>query len=178
MSARARLALDIGVFVALLVANDPSWTGLSAHEWLSLAIVMPLLLHLVVNWEWAVRVASRFAQRLRTVSRVNLVLDVTLFISAVAVMTSGFVVSRSIAGALGIRTSPNALWYALHSVSADSTIVLLVAHLALHWRWVARTLGLLPTAPARAFARSYALEPARVRSPYPGQPSPRSDGRP
>jgi len=185
MSARARLALDVGLFAALLVANNPAWTGLSTHEWLSLAIITPLLVHLIINWEWAVRIASRFAQRLRKVSRVNFVLDVALFVSAAAVMTSGIVVSRTIAGALGLLSTPNAIWYALHSLSANATIALLVVHLGLHWRWIARMLGLLQTrgaawrssAPARtvsgrrvafreAGTRKLAVQPVRMRSGY------------
>lgn len=185
MSARSRLVLDVGLFVAVLIANNPAWTGLSTHEWLSLAIITPLLVHFVVNWEWAVRIASRFAQRLRNVSRVNLVLDVLLFVAAVAVMTSGLVVSRAIAGVVGVATGANAIWYVLHSLSASTTMILIVVHLGMHWRWIARALGLLgnrnvtrqgsspdrfarqrPAALTGGGARQLAVQPAQVRSEY------------
>lgn len=143
MSTRSRLMLDLGLFATLLIANNPAWTGLSTHEWLSLAIITPLLVHLVINWEWAVRIASRFAQRLRKVSRVNFILDVLLFVAAGAVMTSGLVISRTIAGAVGVSSGANSIWYALHSLSANATMILLVVHLGMHWRWITRTLGLL-----------------------------------
>ena len=152
MSARSRLMLDAGLFAALLAANNPAWTGLSVHEWLSIALITPLLVHLIVNWEWAVRTVVSFANRVRNVSRVNLIVDSLLFFSTVTVMLSGLVVSRSIAGAFGIATAPSIIWYALHSVSADATILLLLVHLGLHWRWVFRTAGRLVsprTAPQR-----------------------------
>jgi len=145
MSARERLVLDVGLFVALLVASNPAWTGLAVHEWLSIAVITPLLVHLVLNWDWAVKVAARFSRTLLATSRLNLVVDVILFVATVAVMLSGLIVSQTIAAFLGVSGATSAVWYALHSVSADTVIVLLAVHLGLHWRWIARVLGLLDT---------------------------------
>lgn len=136
MSARNRLLLDLGMFAALLVAFNPGITGLAVHEWLSLATIIPLLLHLIVNWDWTLRVVSTFTERLLHVSRLNLVLDVVLFVVAVTCITSGFAVSQVITATLGLTASANVLWSALHSLSATATIVVLLAHLGLHWRWI------------------------------------------
>jgi hypothetical protein len=152
MTARTRLGIDIGLFLALLLAFNPALTGLAVHEWLSIAIIAPLLLHLVINWEWAVRIFSKFLDRLMHASRLNLVVDALLFLSAVAVMLSGLLVSQVALAFLGIATAPSALWIALHAVSADTTIALLLLHFALHAKWVLRVLS-LPSAAQRA-ARS------------------------
>jgi hypothetical protein len=149
MSARKRLALDVALFLALLVANNPAWSGLAVHEWLSIALIVPALLHLVVNWEWTVRVARSFLDRLYSVSRLNLLVDGVLFVSTVAVMVSGVMVSQVALGALGIAASPSALWIAVHSVTADVTVVFLLVHFGLHWRWIARVLGAFPVAGSR-----------------------------
>lgn len=141
MSPRSRLALDAGLFVALLVAYYPARTGIVIHEWLSIAVVVPLLVHLLVNWDWTVRVAARFVDRLLSASRLNLVVDVVLFVWAVALMLSGLMVSQAISALFAWQLSPNAIWYGLHSVAADATVLLLLVHLGLHWRWVARVLG-------------------------------------
>lgn len=138
MSVRSRLLIDVALFVALLVANNPAWTGIAVHEWLSIAIVVPLGLHLVINWEWTVRVAQRLFDRMLHMSAVNLIVDAALFVSSVAVMLSGLMVSRAIAGALGLAATPSVLWSAVHSVSASATVGLLLVHFALHWRWIAR----------------------------------------
>lgn len=149
MSVRSRLALDAALFATLLAAFYPSLTGISVHEWLSLGIVLPGLFHLIVNWDWVMRIAARIAGKLKVASRVNFVVDAMLFISAVAVMVSGLMVSQAIAAALGVVIVPTTAWHVVHSVSADATIALTVLHLALHARWIASALS-SRTAPALA----------------------------
>lgn len=139
MTPRARLILDLALFAVLLVAYNPSWTGLAIHEWLCAAAVVPLLFHVITNWDWVLRVVHRFGERLRTMPRVNLVVDAGLFAAAVSVMTSGLMVSRAIAGAVGLTFAPDATWARVHSWSADATVALLLVHFALHWRWVVST---------------------------------------
>lgn len=139
ISNRTRLALDGGLFVALLVAFSPATTGISVHEWLSLAIILPALFHLIINWDWVVHALSRLLGKLRAVSRANLLVDAVLFVSAVTVMLSGFMVSQSIASALGVTVVPALAWHVAHSFSAKLSIILMVVHLGLHWRWVLRT---------------------------------------
>jgi hypothetical protein len=96
---------------------------------------------LVVNWEWTLAVARRFFQRLMSVSRLNLVVDVALFASTVAVMVSGLAVSSVLAGALGLASATNPLWVAVHAFSASATIVALLVHFALHGSWFAKTIA-------------------------------------
>ena len=141
MSRRSRFFIDIALLVGLLVANDPARTGLAIHEWLSIALIVPLLVHLVINWEWTVHVTKRFFERLFRVSRLNLVVDVALFVSTVAVMVSGLAVSSVVAGFLGVGNASNALWVAVHEASASATIVLLLTHFVLHGGWFVTTLS-------------------------------------
>jgi uncharacterized membrane protein SirB2 len=154
MTARSRVLLDLALFGVLLVAYNPSWTGLALHEWLCAAALVPLLVHLVINWDQTVRLAQRFAEHLRHLPRVNLIVDTALFFSAVGVTLSGFMVSRAIAGALGLVFTPSALWTSVHSFTADFTIALLVVHFVLHWKWI--------TSVARRMARP-AMPPARAQ---------------
>jgi len=142
MSARTRLFLDLGVFAALLAAYNPAWTGLAVHEWLSIAVIVPLLLHLIINWEWTVRITTQFLDRLFHASRLNLIVDTTLFVSTVAVMLSGLMVSQVVLATFGLAVTPGAVWVALHAVTADTTIALLLLHFVLHASWVAKVLGL------------------------------------
>lgn len=139
MRARTRLVLDIALLVALVVAFRPEWTGVTAHQWLSIAIIAPLLVHLVVNWEWTLRIVRTFIERLMHVSRLNLVVDGLLFISAVTVMVSGFMVSPALVAPLGIHATQPLLWHAVHLTSANATIAMLAVHGLLHWRWFTAT---------------------------------------
>ena len=67
-------------------------------------------------------------------------------------MLSGLLISQSVARVFGVTIVPSALWVSTHSWSADATILLLLVHFALHWRWIASAAGKLgrtrPQAPA------------------------------
>jgi len=144
MTARARLPIDVFMLGAFIVAYKPFTTGLSLHEWLSLILVAPVLVHLEINWDWAVRVSTSFSRQLRNMNRVNLGVDIVLFVSTVTAMLSGFMVSRVIAGFVGFSTAPSLVWHTVHSVSADVVIAFALLHTALHWKWFARALGVRP----------------------------------
>jgi hypothetical protein len=163
MTARSRFLLDLGMFAALVSAFYPAWTGLAVHEWLSLALIIPLLVHTVINWEMTLRVVRAFFDRLLHTSRLNLVVDAALFVSGVAVMLSGLMVSQVVAGTLGLRTAASPMWVALHSVSADATIALLLLHLALHWRWVVSVAFRVIPARRRAITPTRPVSPVRAR---------------
>ncbi len=136
MSARARLWLDLALFGALFLAYNPAWTGVAVHEWLSVVTIVPLLFHVIVNWDQTLAVLRRFAAMLRAMPKVNLVVDAALFIVAVTVMLSGLLISQSVARAVGVTIVPGPLWVSTHAWAADATILLLLVHFALHWRWV------------------------------------------
>ncbi len=158
MSARSRILLDIGMFAALLAAYNPALTGLAIHEWLSIAVIVPLLLHMVINWEWTVRITLTFLDRLVHTSRLNLVVDAALFVSAVAVMLSGLLISHVALPFFGIAVMPSAAWTALHAVSADMTIALLFLHFTLHLGWAARALGHRPAGTRAPAAQTIRVE--------------------
>lgn len=140
MTRQSRLALDIGLLIALLLAFFPGFTGISVHEWLSLATFVPVVVHLVVNWDWVMRTTSRILEKMRAASRINLTIDVLLFVATVTVLLSGMMVSQVIASAFGLSIVPSYAWHLAHSFSAKAVIVLMLVHLALHWRWIVRTL--------------------------------------
>ena len=143
MTARARLWLDLALFAALFLGYNPAWTGIAVHEWLCLIAIVPLLFHVVINWDQTLKILSRFAEIVRATPKVNLVVDAALFVAAVTVMLSGLLISQSVMKAVGITIAPSALWVSTHSWSADATILLLLVHFALHWRWIVKTAGKL-----------------------------------
>lgn len=151
MSVRTRLLLDLLMSAGFLVALNPVVTGISVHEWLSLALIVPVFVHAVVNWDWAVRVARKLLGRLRALTRVGFAVDVALFIATVAVMLSGLMVSRVVLPALHLSAAASGEWVALHALSARAVIVALLVHVTLHWRWFARAFSLLD-APSRPVA--------------------------
>ena len=134
MSARERLVLDLTVLAIVVAAANPALTGISLHEWLGVVFVVPALVHLVLNWEWVARAVAGFVGKIRTVARVNLVIDAALFISVVGVTLSGFMVIPGLANSLGLQAS--SLWHAVHLLTSDTTVAFALLHFALHWKWV------------------------------------------
>jgi cytochrome b subunit of formate dehydrogenase len=138
MRARTRLLLDIAIACGLIAAYRPIWTGITLHEWISVAIIVPLAIHLVVNWEWCVRIARTFADRLFHASRANFVVDAGLLFASVAVMLSGIMVSP-IPPFFGVQPTQLLVWSMLHAWSANAIIALFLVHTVLHRTWVAAT---------------------------------------
>jgi hypothetical protein len=143
MSLRARLWLDLALFTALVLAYNPAWTGISVHEWLCVIAVVPLLFHVVINWNQTLQILRRFAERMRSTPKVNLVVDAALFVAFVTVMLSGLLISQSVARSLGVTIAPDSLWTSTHAWSADATMLLLLVHFVLHWRWIVSAAGKL-----------------------------------
>lgn len=143
MSARARLWLDLALFTALFLGYNPAWTGVVVHEWLCAIVIVPLLFHVIINWDQTLRVLHRFAQIVRATPKVNLVVDAVLFVAVVTLMLSGLLISQFVLPTFGLTVTPTALWVSTHSWSADATILLLLVHFALHWRWIVRAAGKL-----------------------------------
>ncbi len=88
--------LDILLFVAVLIAFEPRLSGIPIHEWLSLALGITLLVHLLWHWDWIINVGKRYFKRLFHLSRLKFFVDLLFLIAFVTVMVSGLLISRSI----------------------------------------------------------------------------------
>ncbi len=136
MSAKTNLWVDSGIFISFLIAFEPRLTGETIHEWLSLALAFTLIIHIVLHWDWVIKVAAKFFHKLIHVSRLNFLVDAILFVAMILVMLSGLMISRSIISTLGIQLPSSPVWKSLHSWSADASLMLLSIHFALHWKWI------------------------------------------
>lgn len=155
--ASARFALDAALFLLFLVTMNTSATGIPVHEWLSAFVAGLIVMHLVIEYDWTLRVISRLFGRLARLSRMNLVLDILLFVAFDLVMLSGFMVSQSIAPVLGISLPFGPTWRIVHAVSADFSLVVLGLHLGIHWRWFVSTAKrLVPAVQLRSAGRTEA----------------------
>ncbi|MDR3686542.1 MAG: DUF4405 domain-containing protein [Coriobacteriia bacterium] len=155
MSARERLALDLTVFAIVVAAANPVFTGITLHEWLGVVLIVPALVHLIVNWEWVTRAVSAFFGRIRTAARINLVVDAALFLSVIGVTLSGFMVIPGLASALGLQAAT--LWHPVHLITSNLTVAFTLLHFALHWKWVTsvvRRMIAVPSTPAHVPARA------------------------
>jgi len=131
-----RLIWDLLLFGLFVATCAPSITGVPAHEWVSIALIPVLVVHLLSNWEWIVSVSRRTFRRLPGETRFNHILDLLLFVSFALLMLSGLLVSVSALPALGLTPAPDPFWSRMHNGIANLFPSLIGIHVAMHARWV------------------------------------------
>lgn len=141
---------------------DPHATGIAIHEWLSIALGVAVMVHLLLHWTWIVSITRRIFSVVSRQAKTNYILNVFLFINMTVILFTGLMISELALPALGIQLEPGIFYRRLHSLAADFSLILLGLHIALHWRWIVATLKrylvipLLPSrlAPAKKVVRS------------------------
>ena len=136
---KIKLVLDVIIFIAFLIAMEPRSSGITIHEWLATSLIAVLIVHLLLSWDWITRITRRFIGKINTQSRLNYILNWSLFIDGAVIMLSGFMISESLIPYLGIQLPRSFAWRGVHEFSTNLFIVLLGLHTALHWSWVVDT---------------------------------------
>jgi uncharacterized protein DUF4405 len=136
---KIKLVLDVIIFIAFLIAMEPRSSGVTIHEWLATSLIAVLIVHLLLSWDWITRTTRRFIGKINTQSRLNYILNWSLFIDGTIIMLSGFMISESLMPSLGLQLPRNFAWRGLHEITTNLFLVLLGLHTALHWSWVVET---------------------------------------
>ena len=143
-----KLALDVLMLSLILVEFAYGLTGSTIHELLGLSLLGLFLVHGGWNWAWF-RVL--FKGRYTTLRRVNLAVNTLLLTSALVMLASGIVNSDLLFQATDIELD----WIPreIHTTSANWFLILMAAHLGLHWKLVmneaGRIAGINEPAPTR-----------------------------
>ncbi len=132
--ARRKYWVDLGLFVAWMLAAIPGLTGVPLHEWIAVGIVLVLLTHVVMHWNWVVRQLRRL--RVRAQNQVNRLLDLAMWGLATTVMLSGFVISESVLPAIGLQIDQTTMWMRVHSLASALLLFVLAFHLLSHGGWI------------------------------------------
>lgn len=133
---KTKLWLDVLIFIAFLITMDPHSSGIAIHEWLSLAMIGTMVVHLLLNWDWIAQLSSRFFGNVGGQNRINYILNWLLFIDGTMIMVSGIMISEAALPAMGIQLPAGFAWRRLHDMSANLGLLLLGIHTALHWGWI------------------------------------------
>jgi hypothetical protein len=128
--------IDMGIFAAFLIADQPRLTGVALHEWISVAFAATIMIHLLLHWKWIMTVGLHFFQKLFHTSRMKFVVDSLLFVAFIVLMMTGLMISRSFLVFFGIQPVQNQAWRMLHASSASMMLILTGLHFALSWNWV------------------------------------------
>lgn len=131
-----KLLIDLGAFVALLIASAPHFTGAAIHEWLSLSLGGVIVVHLLLNWNWIVQITARLFSKVAKGQRFSYFLNWALFASGIMIMLSGLMISETVVPLFGLSLPENGTWKELHEVSTNITMILMGLHVAVHWNWI------------------------------------------
>jgi len=131
-----KLALDIGIFVAFLVAMAPRFSGMTIHEWLGVAFGGSIIAHLLLNWSWIAQVTKRLFGKVQWSARLNYILNALLFIDMTVIIFTGLMISEAVLPTFGLSAMHGGAWKMLHSQAADLSVFIVGLHVALHWQWI------------------------------------------
>jgi hypothetical protein len=111
-----------------------SWrlTGVPIHEWLATGLLGLIVAHLVIHWHWVETRVPKAVQDASRRTRVNVLLNLSLFVAMAMALVSGFVISKVI---VPNTLAPGAYlkWHHLHDASSTWVLVILGLHVALNW---------------------------------------------
>lgn len=161
---KTNFLIDIAIFIAFLVAMEPNFSGVSIHEWLSVALAVTLLVHLLLHWKWIITIGAEFFNKLWHTSRLKYVVDILMFIAMAAIMMSGLMISHVVLPAFGFDVQSGMVWRQLHSTAADAAVLLLGVHFALNWHWVWDKVKKYLFTPVGRMFRSTKMTPSSVTS--------------
>lgn len=130
------LIVDAIALLIYLVAANPAITGLPIHEWVSIGVLVAMLVHMVLHWDWTLDAVRRLRSRLQAASKWNLAIDVALFIAFMTCFVSGVMVSRHVLVLFGYFGPGYFVWNPIHSISAVVLLALLMLHTVVHWKWI------------------------------------------
>lgn len=131
--------LDVLLLVSICALQTVRFTGLVLHEWLGIAVLGMVLVHLLFAWSWIASQSRRFFTLQSIRERINYLLNLSLFATVTAVLYSGIRISQKAIPALtGSRAAAEMdwRWDNLHNQFAGIVLVLAGLHLAINWAWV------------------------------------------
>jgi len=127
------LTLDLILLLSLCALEHVPFTGMTLHEWLGLAVAALIVIHLLLSWSWIAASTRRFFAGASHRTRVNYILNLSLFGFMAAVIFSGVLSSQQAVPALA---SANTRWARLHDRFSDGLVALVATHLAINWDWL------------------------------------------
>ena len=132
------LSIGVAALVVYLVAANPALTGVGAHEWLGLGVLLAFLAHVATHVDWVVEAVRGSLAHPSWARTGNLVLDALVVAALMTAAVSGLMVSGSVLAAFGLYAGGYYFWGPLHAVAAKALLALLLVHFVVHWKWIVR----------------------------------------
>jgi hypothetical protein len=147
----ASLLLDAAMLSSFSVLLSWRLTGVPIHEWLAAGLLGLIVVHLIVHWHWVETRVARAVQDAPRRTRLNLLLNGSLFLAMGTALVSGFIISKVI---VPNTLTPGAYlkWHHLHDASSSWALCILGLHVALNWDLITAGLRRLTRGERAAFA--------------------------
>lgn len=125
-------------------------TWVDVHNWVSLATLTAMAVHIVIHWKWIKAVGGRFFGRLARQARLNFSLNSMLFAGFFLANLSGLAIWLIVPGG-GFQGGRNphygATWFGLdhhtwgdiHLWAGLAMMAIATWHIVLHWNWLTVT---------------------------------------
>lgn len=133
---RFLLVLDLVLFVSLVLSLEPRFEGLALHEWLGLALIPPIVLHILCGWQWITTTFQRLGAQGAWRLRANALINTLLFIAFVVTVFSGAMTSFIALPSLGLAPGNFEGWRQLHNQCEYWLEILAALHVAMNWGWI------------------------------------------
>lgn len=124
-----KIAVDILMTLALLFLMGYHFWGNTAHEWAGAGMFVLFIAHHILNLNWY---KSLFKGKYTVFRILQIVIDVLVFVTMLALMYSGIIMSREVFAFLPINGGM-ALARRLHILGSYWGFILMSLHLGLHW---------------------------------------------
>jgi hypothetical protein len=133
---KTRYVMDAILFIGFVLVCTPKATGIVIHEWASLLFIVPLIVHLLLHWNWMKTLPAKFKRSMSGQNRFNTFWDFLFYIIMLLSILSGFLVSEALLPQLGLPIEIQQVWSMLHHNVSNLLMPMLGIHLALHWKWI------------------------------------------
>ena len=152
--------LGLVLFTGFILTFFLDLTGIELHQWIGILIGVLAALHMLLHFNWIDAVTKRFFSKTSGQARVYYSIDVLLVLGFSLIGITGLVISTW----LNLSLSNYFLWLSTHISISIVTLVVLLAKLALHSRWIVRITRKIMAGPAPEPVRNSARQPGTVNS--------------
>lgn len=135
----AKICVDIGMTIALLLLMPYELVGQAAHEWIGIGIFILFIIHHILNRKWSRNALKGKYTPLRVWQTLLVIL---VLVSMIGSMVSGIILSRHALSFLPI-SGGRSFARRLHMLASYWGFVLMSLHLGLHWSMIMGMAGKL-----------------------------------
>ncbi len=133
-----KIFANFALLVCFILTYFIDLTGLELHQYLGVAAVGILAVHVITHWKWILNVSRRFFKKTPGRVRLYYLLDGMLLLAFIIITITGVLISTW----LDIFLSDYMLLRSIHIISSISGLLFLILKMGLHWKFFTKTLNL------------------------------------